>query len=252
MFTLYQGDCLDIVPTLEPQSVDAIIGDLPYGTTACKWDTIIPFEPMWQAVKHVLKPKGAFVTTASQPFTSALVMSNPKWFKYEWVWEKNRPSDKFNAHNKPLKKHENICVFSPGTTANKSSKKMIYIPQGLIPSGKKVRGATGQRHHGYRPSWKEEYILEFTGYPTSILTFSKDDSATVHPTQKPVALYEYLIRTYTNEGDTVLDMTMGSGTTGAACYNTGRHFIGIEKDPAIFETARARLEAMPLQLMRLG
>lgn len=240
-YTLHCGDCLDIMPTLEAGSIDAIICDPPYGVTSCKWDAVIPFAPMWENIKRLIKPRGAVVLFGSQPFTSALVMSNPQWFKYSWVWVKNRPSDKFNAKNKPMKKHEDVCVFSSGTTANRSERRMIYVPQGLTSSGKKVRGATGQRHHGFRPSWKTEYVLEHTGYPTSILTFSKDDATTTHPTQKPVDLLAYLIRTYTNPGETVLDFTMGSGSTGVATIQEGRRFVGIEKDAGYFEIAQRRI-----------
>lgn len=182
------GDCLELLPTLNDKSIDAVICDLPYGVTSCAWDTVIPFEPMWKELKRVVKDRAAIVLFGSQPFTSALIASNFEMFKYEWIWIKNRASDKFNAHNKPLKKHENICIFSLGTTANRSLRKMNYFPQGLMRSGKEVRGATGQRHHGYRPSWKEKYILEFTGYPNSILQFDKDDAITEHPTPKTYCL----------------------------------------------------------------
>lgn len=229
---LIQGDCLEVMMTLPAQSVDAIITDLPYGTTKCKWDSVIPFAPMWEAVKHVLKPKGAFVTTASQPFTSALVMSNPVWFRYEWILQKNRGGDIFNSKKYPIKRHENILVFS--------KEKHLYNPQGLEKKPKK-RSATKAGRLFYAEKYKPEYIQEFTGYPTSNLYFPITES--VHPTQKPVALYEYLVRTYTNEGDTVLDMCFGSGTTGKACRNTGREFIGIERDPDYFLIAKQELGA---------
>ena len=238
---LYHGDCLEIVPTLPAQSVDAIITDIPYGTTACKWDTIIPFDDLWRIVKHVLKPKGAFVTTASQPFTSALVMSNPAMFKEEVIWEKERPSNIFNMHNSHGKCHENIVIFSDG--------KFIYNPQ-KFPNGKnrtreKMQRYVGNslKHHdgnsvtSIRSDWDGTMSL-----PRSVAYFIRDIGKDNHPTQKPVALYEYLIKTYTNEGDTVLDITMGSGTTGVACVNTGRHFIGIEKDDKYFEIAKGRIE----------
>lgn len=245
MYKLYNGDCLEIMPTLESGSIDAIITDLPYGTTACKWDAIIPFEQMWREVKRVLKPNGAFVTTASQPFTSALVMSNPKWFKYEWIWEKSRSTDFINAKNKPMKRHENILVFSSGTTANKSNRRMIYNPQGIIknttyqyrPSPKMRNGGV----IGERPSHVRGYTREYENYPDSVLSFSNPNHSLIHPTQKPIELYEYLIRTYTNEGETVLDITMGSGTTIIAAELTGRNSIGIEKDPDIFKTAQDRI-----------
>ena len=229
---LYQGDCLEVMRDFPAQSVDAIIGDLPYGTTACKWDSIIPFEPMWEAVKHVLKPRGAFVTTASQPFTSALIMSNVDWFKYEWIWDKQRGSGSMLVKKRPLKFHENVLVFSENGHK--------YNPQ--MWKGKKQSKASGGKTSLYRDIPVIRYESD-TYYPRTILTFTACHNMTgkEHPTQKPVALYEYLIKTYTNEGDTVLDMTMGSGTTGVACVNTGRDFIGIEKDPSYYGIAERRI-----------
>lgn len=232
---LIQGDCLEVMMTLPAQSVDAIITDLPYGTTACKWDSVIPFAPMWEAVKHVLKPKGAFVTTASQPFTSALVMSNVKNFKHEIIWEKEQGTNQFLKNIAPLKKHENILVFSSG--------KVLYHPQMMV-----AKKHTAKRKATIDPitgANMKEFLYDNNGqnYPVSILYCQRDLQNRPHPTQKPVALYEYLVRTYTNEGDTVLDMTMGSGTTGLACQNTGREFIGIERDPDYFLIAKQRLGA---------
>lgn len=238
--TLHLGDCLAVMPTLEAGSVDLILSDLPYGTTACKWDTVIPFEPLWACFRHVLKPRGAVVLTASQPFTSMLVMSNREWFKYCWVWEKSIAGDIFNAKNKPLKRHEDIAVFSGGTTANKSSRKMPYLPQGtrVIREEQKNR-KTVRAFFAPRPSHAATYTQTCTGYPNSILKFSNDTG--LHPTQKPVALFEYLIRTYTNEGETVLDATIGSGTTAIAALNTGRKCIGIERDAGYFQIACDRV-----------
>jgi site-specific DNA-methyltransferase (adenine-specific) len=245
------GDCLDIMPTLEVGSIDAILTDIPYGTTACAWDEIIPFEPMWAQVKRVLKPRGVFVTTASQPFTSKLVMSNLDWFKYEWVWNKKSKTDVFNAKNKPLKQHENIIVFSPGTTANCSDKKMTYNPIGVLPptrnnpNNRKAAGYMGNA----RPSHIENYSYQGSNYPSSIIVYSNANRNDVtHPTQKPVALYKYLTLTYTNEGDTVLDFCMGSGTTGVACVQTGRNFIGIEKKQEYYEIAEKRIAEAQMQL----
>ena len=237
MYKLYNGDCLEIMPTLEAGSIDAIITDLPYGTTACKWDSIIPFEPMWCEVKRVLKPNGVFVTTASQPFTSALVMSNPKWFKYEWIWDKRKSSGALNADIAPLKTHENIVVFCRGTsTYNKQMRqgkprtdKASFIPNGDIRQDKRSV---------YRQYKNKSGLYN----PVSILDVSNANQRDkIHPTQKPIALYEYLIRTYTNECETVLDITMGSGTTIIAAELTGRNSIGIEKDPDIFKTAQDRI-----------
>jgi site-specific DNA-methyltransferase (adenine-specific) len=222
--------------------VDAIICDLPYGTTACKWDTVIPFEPLWAHYKRVIKPNGAIVLFGSQPFTSALVMSNVKMFKYCWVWRKNRSTGFANAKKQPLREVEDILVFYKAQPT--------YNPQNLTRINKVRRnstqgGATIQGHDignakGSMRTIGAEYVQEFEGYPTNVLEI--DSERGIHPTQKPVALMEYLIRTYTNEGETVLDNTMGSGTTGVACLNTGRNFIGIEKDLAYFEIARNRIE----------
>lgn len=239
-FALHLGDCLEQMPRIPDQSVDLVLCDLPYGTTACAWDAVIPFEDLWAEYQRVVRGHGAIVLTASQPFTTALINSNFAWFKYCWVWEKSRVGDIFNAKNKPLKKHEDIVVFSAGTTANGSDRRMPYYPQGLQPTSKMAKNKeTTRAFFAPRPSHKETYEQTATGYPTSVLKFSNDTG--LHPTQKPVALMEYLIRTYTNEGDTVLDNTMGSGTTGVACMNTGRKFIGIERDPEYFSVARARI-----------
>jgi len=254
---LYLGDCLEVMQDIPDGSVDMVMTDPPYGTTACKWDSVIPFEPMWAQLKRIVKPNGAIVLTASQPFTSALVMSNVAMFKYCWVWEKSRPTGHVHAKNKPMKAHEDIAVFSSGTTvhATQSDRRMTYYPQGLIyaPYLKK-RASAGLTGGGStmqpRKSHKKEYIAEHTGYPTSILkTPSEHNGAgiTFHPTQKPVALMEYLIRTYTNAGETVLDFTMGSGTTGVACANLGRKFIGIELDEDYFNIAAKRIKTAHAQ-----
>lgn len=243
--TLYCGDCLEVMPTLDVQ-VDMVLADLPYGTTACKWDTVIPFEPLWACYKAVTKRNAAIVLTASQPFTSRLVMSNPKWFKYQWVWVKSKAVGFVNAKLKPMPKHEDVLVFSEGTTANNAPGNMAYYPQGLKHYGQPVRGRKGKSTdsdgNGYgRPSMQDEYIQDYTNYPTSVLEIGSETN-TVHPTQKPVALGEYLIKTYTNDGETVLDNTMGSGSFGVSCVNTGRHFIGIESNAEYFDIACKRIE----------
>ena len=239
MFTLHNGDCLQVMPTIPSGSIDAIITDLPYGTTACKWDTIIPFEPMWKEVKRVLKPNGAFITTASQPFTSALIMSNPKVFRYEWIWEKDRASGYLDANRKPLKSHENICVFY--------WKLPVYNPQKT--SGHKPANKNGKNGKPSPVYHKHETFIKGGSterFPRSVQVFFTANSAhkIYHSSQKPVALYEYLIRTYTNEGETVLDIAMGSGTTIEAAERTGRNSIGIEKDEGIFQTAVLRLNSL--------
>jgi site-specific DNA-methyltransferase (adenine-specific) len=227
------GDCLDVLPTLA-EPVDAIITDLPYGTTACKWDTVIPFAPMWAQVKRLLKPRGAFVTTASQPFTSLLITSNLRWFKYAWVWDKVRPCGMQTAKYKPMPRHEDVCVFGKGRTQYNPVMELRYRPvQGRISKASESSPLTGSVLDGKTRTYTHRN-------PQSILAFCKPNSAE-HPTQKPVALYEYLIRTYTNEGDTVLDFCMGSGTTGVAAVNTGRRFIGVEKLRGYFDIAVRRI-----------
>lgn len=242
---LMLGDCLDRMSEIADGSVDMILADLPYGTTACKWDTVIPFEPLWAHYRRIIKKNAAIVLTASQPFTSALVMSNHDWFKYCWVWEKSRPGDIFNARNKPLKSHEDICIFSEGTTANGSGRKMPYFPQGVRSGGVRTNNPDDRERafKAKRPSLLKQHVTHGSAYPRSVVSVPNPNSGSLHPTQKPVALMEYLIRTYSREGETVLDNTMGSGTTGVAAANTGRAFIGIERDPAYFEIARQRIDA---------
>ena len=245
-YQLMQGDCLEIMAGMEAQSVDATICDPPYGTTACAWDSVIPFAPMWECIKRVIKPRVAVVLFGSQPFTSALVMSNPKWFKYCWVWEKSLVGDVMNAKNKPMKKHEDIAVFSNGTTANCSDRLMPYNPQGIIKINQVKNNyyrLDGQAtFKPRRPSHEKSWLQEFANYPTTILKFANGNQDSPHPTAKPVALMSYLIKTYTNPGETVLDFTMGSGSTGVACAETGRAFIGIEQDHTYFQVAQERIE----------
>ena len=240
---LMKGDCLDRMAEIPDGSVDLVLTDPPYGTTACKWDAVIPFEPMWAQVWRVLKPNGAAVFTASQPFTSALVMSNAKDFRYAWVWEKAVGSNFAALKYQPMKEHEDIVVFSRKTHN--------YYPQ------KEPRKGSGKARlkYGNNGSVTGETTgsLAFSGFtpetydhdwrnPSSVQFFNNREAGRgLHPTQKPVALMEYLIRTYTNPGETVLDFTMGSGTTGVACKNTGRRFIGIERDPDYFAIAERRI-----------
>mgnify|MGYP001589399052 CR=1 FL=1 len=243
--TVILGDCLEEMPKIEDKSIDMILCDLPYGTTACKWDTIIPFEPLWKEYKRIIKDNGAIVLTASQPFTSALVMSNVKMFKYEWVWVKNRITGFANAKKQPLRNYEDIVVFSKECTN--------YFPQDLIridkkcKNGKSVGGESlrtnidDSKNKGSLRTEGKEYIQEFTGYPRQTLLNIQEDKEKLHPTQKPVALFEYLIKTYTNEGDLVLDNCAGSGTTGVACKNLKRNYILIEKEPKYVEIINKRL-----------
>lgn len=230
--TVILGDCLDVMSAIDDKSVDLVLCDLPYGTTACKWDSIIPFEPLWEAYKRVLKPNGAVVLTASQPFTTVLAASNLKDFKYQWVWQKERPSNPQLAKYQPLKVHEDVLVFSLSTH--------VYNPQGLVEIPESDRKVHRPEKNSLGHCQRKPYVQTHTGYPKSIVAFPSERGH--HPTQKPVALMEYLIKTYTNEGDTVLDNTMGSGTTGVACVNTGRKFIGIERDENYFGIARNRIE----------
>jgi site-specific DNA-methyltransferase (adenine-specific) len=241
---LFQGDCLEVMPTLAAGSVDLVLCDLPYGTTACKWDSIISFGALWTEYGRICS--GAKVLTASQPFTSALITSNLAEFKYCWIWTKSCPSGFAHAKNMPLKNYEDVAVFHSGSVghASQCKNRVPYNPQELVYAPHRTKN-TKVRHKdesafGNRPSHKPEYLQEFTNYPTQVIEFASA-SGVEHPTQKPVALMEYLIRTYTNPCDTVLDNCMGSGTTGVACVNTGRSFVGIEKDPNYFEIAQRRI-----------
>ena len=229
MINLILGDCLEKMKEIPGGSVDMILTDPPYGTTACKWDSIIPLEPMWEQLKRVIKPNGAIVMTASQPFTSVLGASNIGELKYSWVWQKSAATGHLNAKKMPMKNAEDVLVFY--------RKQPAYNAQGLIDCNKLVkRGGNGDC---YGKSGKEN-IQTKTNYPRTIQKF-KSASKTVHPTQKPVALMEYLIKTYTNENETVLDFTMGSGTTGVAAKNLNRNFIGIELDENYFKIAKERI-----------
>ena len=238
---IYNEDCLEGMKRVPDKSVDMILADLPYGTTACKWDTIIPFEPLWEQYERIIKDNGAIVLTASQPFTSVLVMSKLSLFKYEWIWEKSRTVGFLNAKNAPLKKHESILVFSKGATANGSKRNMKYYPQGLVTINEVRKSPESRGIVGSRPSRKGEYVSKNKGYPSSVLKI-KNEKKQEHPTQKPLDLFEYLINTYTREGETVLDNCMGSGTTAIACLNTNRNFIGFELDENYFNIANERIE----------
>lgn len=245
---LYNEDCLEGMKRIPDGSIDAIITDPPFWTTACKWDSVIPFEPMWKELKRIIKPNGAIVLFWSEPFSSALRMSNIKQYKYDWIWEKSRALWFTNAKNKPMNKHEIISIFSEWTTANKSNKRMPYFPQWLLEFNKIVSWIKSCNadtaiwwHKFARPSHKKERIQEYTNYPTQILKFNNEWN-TVHPTQKPVDLIEYLIKTYTNEWETVLDFTMWSWTTWLACKNTNRNFIWFEMDKWYYDIAVNRIK----------
>ena len=229
---LMKGDCLERMKEIESGSVDMVLADVPYGTTQCKWDSIIPLEPMWEQLRRITKPNGAIVMTASQPFTSVLVCSNMDMFSYEWVWVKSKITGVLNAKKMPVRKHECVLVFCDNKCTG------TYNAQGLVKKGTITKQGGNSENYGSRSS--SDYIQEFTNWPRDVLDI-KSEGKTVHPTQKPVALMEYLIKTYTNEGETVLDFTIGSGSTGVAARNLGRKFIGIEMDERYFEVAKGRI-----------
>ena len=231
-FQLLHGDCLELMATIPSGSVDMVMCDLPYGTTQNKWDSVIPLGPLWAAYKRVCKPDAAIVLTAQTPFDKVLGSSNIGDLRYEWIWCKSRGTGHLNSRIAPMKAHENVCVFYREVPT--------YNPQGLVRKAVPTvrHGRDNGRNYGKSDA---STLTEFENYPRTLLQFASEGS-TVHPTQKPVALMEYLIKTYTNEGETVLDNTMGSGTTGVACANSGRRFIGIERDPAYFQIASDRIE----------
>ena len=231
MYSLMHGDCLELMKLIPDKSVDMILCDLPYGTTRNKWDAVIPFDCLWEFYERIIKDNGAIVLTAAQPFTSRLIVSNLNLFKYSWIWDKSQVTGFLNAKKQPLRQHEDICVFY--------RKQCTYNP--LMTIGKKQLKRTGGKSdnygkYTYMPHYSEWY------YPKTILNFPQQRTKGGHPTQKPVELLEYLIKTYTNDGETVLDNTMGSGSTGVACVNTNRNFIGIELDDKYFEIAKQRIE----------
>ena len=272
MFQLYLGNCLVEMKKIADGSVDLILCDLPNGTTDRKgienkgdnrvlsWDTVIPLDQLWEQYRRVLKSTGTVVLTADQPFTSQLVISNLKWFKYEWIWKKKKTTGFLHANARPMKETEDILIFSPlgaSGCSKKANKNMTYNPQGLIEknvkkknSAKRLGKFLHQPEHmgsGNKLLHETEYEQKYTNYPSEIIEFGLDKDS-IHPTQKPVALMEYLIRTYSNEGETILDNTMGSGTTGVACMNTNRNFIGIEMDENYYKIAEERIKnAVPPQ-----
>ena len=234
MVTLMLGDCLERMKEIPDGSVDIILADPPYGITACKWDSVIPLEPMWEQLKRVIKPNGAIVMTASQPFTSILVCSNMEMFRYDWVYDKPAGTGFFNAKLMPLRSHESILVFYKSLPT--------YNPQKTTGHKRKTAKKKVVSSECYGKNISLPSYDSCERYPRSVQAFKSDKrKANYHPTQKPVALMEYLIKTYTNEGETVLDFTMGSGTTGVAALNTGRKFIGIELDEDCFYIASSRI-----------
>lgn len=243
MNTIHQGDCLELMKEITDKSIDMILCDLPYGTTNCAWDSIIPFDLLWKQYKRVIKDNGAIVLTASQPFTTKLIASNMKWFRYEWIWKKGGHVTGFaNANRMPLKNHENVCVFY--------RKLPTYNPQGIIKIKPKVvkKNPSMQALGKNNKSLQNTHIVRYKNYPKSILDFPRE-SKTFHPTQKPEDLFEYLIRTYTNEGEIVLDNCMGSGTTAVASLKSNRNFIGIEKEKDYIDLANERIKVLLEQLL---
>lgn len=244
--TIYNEDCLEGMKRISDKSVDMILCDLPYGTTACKWDTIIPFEPLWAQYKRIIKKNGAMVLFGSQPFTSALIMSNLKMFKYEWVWVKTQPSGIALANKRPMKYTENILVFFQAqTTYNKQmSERWSIAAKKVVVAG--VQGDHSTINNGVKLNVPQKRFYDpDVVNPKDVLFFSSVPNGggkKIHPTQKPVDLFEYLIRTYTNESETVLDNCIGSGTTAIACINTNRNYIGFELDQTYFNLANERIE----------
>ena len=233
MIKLYNGDMLVEMDKIPDKSVDMILTDLPYGTTACSWDTIIPFEPLWEQYERVIKDNGAIVLTASQPFTTKLIMSNLSWFKYNWVWEKPQGVDPFMSKYRPLNNVEDVVVFY--------KKQPTYNPQ--LERGEPYKITRDKKERGYEVTntvmRETTTVNEGTRLPKRIIKINQERG--LHPTQKPVELLEYLIKTYTNENDVVLDSAMGSGSTGVACKRTDRKFIGIELDKKYFKIAKERI-----------
>lgn len=238
---IYNEDCLEGMKRIESGSVDMILCDLPYGTTACKWDVVIPFEPLWEQYKRIIKPKGAIVLTASQPFTSALVMSNPKIFRYEWIWEKPQFTNFLNCNRQAGKVHESILVFG--------KEPPVYYPQKSAGEPYIAVKNTPAKPCAVIRTLVERTTTISNGerYPKSILKFNTEKG--LHQTQKPVALFEYLIKTYMQEGETVLDNCIGSGTTAIACINTNRNYIGFEKDKEYYEKANERIKEIQPRLI---
>ena len=244
---IINADCMDILKQLPDKCIDMILCDLPYGTTACKWDTIIPFAPLWEQYKRIVKDNAAIVLFGSEPFSSFLRMSNIEMYKYDWIWKKSRPTGFAQAKNQPMRDYETISCFSKGSAihACQAKVRMNYNPQGtnechILKHQSSNNGKTNTCFSN-RDSHKEIHIQEQTNYPRQVLEVASE-SNTIHPTQKPVALFEYLIKTYTNENDLVLDNCSGSGTTAIACMHTKRRFICIEKDPEYWKASVKRLE----------
>lgn len=249
---IYNEDCLEGMKRIPDCSVDCIICDLPYGTTDCKWDSVIPFDKLWEQYKRICKPNAVIALFGSEPFSSYIRMSNIGWYKYDWIWRKNKPTGFQHAKNMPLKDYEIISVFSKASMGHASllgDNRMPYNPQGTMVAHKLVRNAKGKFGGvvGTRPSHKDAYVADAENYPRMTLEFACETNC-FHPTQKPVDLIRYLIRTYTSEGDLVLDNCMGSGTTAIACIKEKRHFVGFELNAEYYKIALKRISTEETQL----
>lgn len=248
--TIHNLDCFELLSQCDDHSVDMILTDAPYNVHEAAWESAIDLDRLWSEFKRIIKPRQAIVMTAQQPFTTDLIVSNRAWFKYSWVWVKSRHGDIFNAKNKPMRQHEDILIFSEGTTANGSKNMMPYYPQGLIAQNKNIwrdpevlfSGGSISR----RASWKGDRFQEYTNYPTTILDFPFGNNGSLHPNAKPLDLFSYLIKTYTLPGATVLDCFAGSFTTAVAARNCGRHWICGDITPAYCEVGRKRLDEPPM------
>lgn len=246
---LYCGDCLAVMPSIPDSSIDLILCDLPYGTSVVhKWNKALPLEKLWEEYERIIKPNGVICLFGTQPFTSQLICSNIKLFRYLWLWKKETPTGFLNANYKPLNAIEEIAVFSKAKVGSLSKNPIPYHPPTLkavdIKKTNKPnntwRSAMGYKSEYNKLNSETEYVQKFTNYPTSILEYARDKEQ-YHPTQKPTKLLEFLIETYTNENDIVLDNCMGSGSTGVACVNTNRRFIGIENERLFYEVATKRI-----------
>jgi site-specific DNA-methyltransferase (adenine-specific) len=237
---LYHGDCLELMKDIDDKSIDMILCDLPYGTTACKWDSIIPFEPLWEQYHRIIKDNGAIVLFGNEPFSSQLRLSNLEMYKYDWKWEKSQGVNFAQCNHMPMSNYEDIMVFGRFGLSKNAKIQPVYNPQGIVELNKSKKAKTNTEH---RPcDNNKDHVQKYGNYPKQIQHFKSERG--LHPTQKPVALFEYLIKTYTNEGDLVLDNCAGSGTTAIACINTNRNYILMEKEQIYFDVAKKRIEEL--------
>ena len=250
---IYNEDCITGMYRIPENSIDMILCNLPYGTTNNEWDSILPLERIWDHYERIIKSTGAIVLTACGSFTQKLISSNEDLYRYKWIWLKNTVTNPMNAKNKPMGAFEEVLVFSKGKTANRSLTKMNYYPQGLVKFNKQLKGQRRSQYGGYVHEWSapEKYIQEFTNYPTDVLKFNVEKNV-IHPSQKPLRLFEYLVQTYTKENEIVLDNCMGSGTTAVACINTNRRYIGFEDNKDYYKDSLQRIKNNVTQLDLFG